>query len=79
VTPEQIEERRAFKASMRVRIALFAAQRQIPKGEIAWIGRLKHYDPMCFAKRYLLRNERASTGNALFLVLCVAGYVWTLR
>jgi hypothetical protein len=63
VTQEQIEERRAWKAAFRARLTLFAEQRQIPKSEMAWLGRLKHHDLVCFARRHRVDIEWMITGN----------------
>jgi hypothetical protein len=41
MNPKQLEERRAWKAAFRARIRLFAEQRQIPKSEMTWLGRLR--------------------------------------
>ena len=52
MNPKQLEERRAWKAAFRARVTLFAEQRQIPKSEMIWIGRIKHEDLIRFAQRY---------------------------
>jgi hypothetical protein len=52
---KQLEERRAWKAAFRARLTLFAEQRQIPKSEMAWLGRIKHEAVADFAERYSVR------------------------
>ena len=52
MNPKQLEERRTFNAALRARVTLFAEERQIPKSEMTWIGRLRHEDLIRFAQRY---------------------------
>jgi hypothetical protein len=67
MNPKKLEERRAFKAAMRARVALYAAQNGIDKSELAWLGRIKHQDLAAFADRHrlsynwLLEGEGAPT------------------
>jgi hypothetical protein len=63
MNPKQLEERRAWKAAFRARIRLFAQQRQIPKSEISWIGRLKHEDLIRFAQRHRVDYAWMFTGD----------------
>jgi len=63
MSPQQIEERRAWKAAFRARLTLFAEQRQIPKSEMAWLGRIKHEDLVRFAQRRRVDYEWMLTGN----------------
>ena len=60
---KQLEERRAWKAAFRARLTLFAEQRQIPKSEMAWLGRIKHEDLVRFAQRHRVDYEWMLTGN----------------
>jgi hypothetical protein len=60
---KQLEERRAWKAAFRARLTLFAEQRQIPESEMAWLGRIKHYDLLCFAERYRVDLDWLFTGD----------------
>ena len=63
MNPKQLEERRAFKAAFRARLTLFAEQRQIPKSEMAWLGRIKHQDLAAFAERHRLSYNWLLTGE----------------
>jgi hypothetical protein len=63
MSPEQVEKRRAWKAAFRSRLTLFAEQRQIPKSKMAWLGRIKHEDLVCFAERHRVDYEWMLTGN----------------
>jgi hypothetical protein len=63
MTPEQVEKRRAWKAAFRARLTLFAEQRQIPKNEMAWLGRMKHQDLVSFAERHRVDYEWMLTGD----------------
>ena len=60
---KQLEERRAWKAAFRARLTLFAEQRQIPKSEMAWLGRLKPEDLIRFAQRHRVDYDWMLTGN----------------
>src|SRR5229473_7988753 len=60
---KQLEERRAFKDAFRARVALIAAERQLQQSEIAWTGRIKHYDLMCFARRHRVSLDWLLTGD----------------
>jgi hypothetical protein len=63
MTPEQVEKRRAWKAAFRARICLFAAERQMPASETAWLGRLRHEDLVRFAQRHRVDIEWMLTGD----------------
>jgi hypothetical protein len=63
MSPEQVEKRRAWKAAFRSRITLLAEQRQIPKSELAWLGRLKHEELVRFAERHRVDYEWMLTGD----------------
>jgi len=54
---ERLERRRAFNEAMRARIRLIAQERNLPNSEIKWMGRLEHYDLMCFAERHRLSYD----------------------
>jgi hypothetical protein len=40
------------REQIRARVRLIAAERNLPASEIKWIGRLKTYDGVSFAKRH---------------------------
>jgi len=61
--PKKLEERRAFKAAMRARVALYAKRNGIDKSELAWLGRIKHQDLAAFADRHRLSLEWLLTGE----------------
>ena len=61
--PKKLEERRAFKAAMRARVALYAERNGIDKSELAWLGRIKHQDLAAFADRHRLSLEWLLTGE----------------
>jgi hypothetical protein len=63
MNPKQLEERRAWKAAFRARIRLFAEQRQIPKSEMLWLGRLRHEDLVNFAQRHRIDYAWMFTGD----------------
>jgi hypothetical protein len=63
MNPKHLEERRAFKAAMRARLNLFAEQRQIPKSEMTWLGRLRHEDLVNFAQRHRVDYAWMLTGD----------------
>ncbi len=50
--PKKLEERRAWKAAFRARVAAFAEKRGIPKSELAWLGRIKHQDIAAVAEQH---------------------------
>ena len=56
-------ERRVWKAAFRARITLFAEQRQIPKSEMAWLGRLRHEDLIRCAQRHRIDYAWMFTGD----------------
>jgi hypothetical protein len=70
---EALEERRAFREAMRARIRLIAQERKLPSVEIKWIGRLKHYDLMCFAKRHRVNLDWLLCGDLKGLLETVRG------
>jgi hypothetical protein len=41
---ENLDRRHASAAAIRARVAILAAERQLPKTETAWTGRLQTYD-----------------------------------
>ena len=61
--PKDLEKRRAWKTAFRARLTLFAEQRQIPKSEMAWLGRIKHQDLARFAERHGVDYEWMLEGD----------------
>jgi hypothetical protein len=51
---DHVEENRKWKAAFRERVTRYAEQHGIDKGELAWLGRIKHYDIAAFAERHRL-------------------------
>jgi hypothetical protein len=52
VNRKNLDQRHVSNAAIRARVAILAAERQLPKAETAWTGKLKHYDLMRFAQRH---------------------------
>ena len=73
MNPKQLEERRAWKAAFRARVTLFAEQRQIPKSEMIWIGRIKHEDLIRFAQRHRVSLDWLLCGDLRGLLRTVRG------
>jgi len=63
MTPAQWEHRRAFNEAMRTRIRLIAQERNLPSAEIKWMGRLKHYNLLCFSQRHRVDIKWLITGR----------------
>lgn len=64
MNPAQREERAKFKQAIRNRITLIAGERGLPESETARVmGRLKHYDLLCFSQRHRVDIEWLITGN----------------
>jgi hypothetical protein len=58
------KERAEFNQAVRGRIALIAAERGLPKSEIAKVmGRLKHYDLLCFAQKHRISLDWLIAGD----------------
>jgi len=56
--------RAEFNQAVRGRIALIAAERGLPKSEIAKVmGRLKHYDLFCFAQKHHVNLDWLIAGD----------------
>lgn len=51
---KQLEERRAFNDALRARLQLVAAERNIPEGDMKWLGRLRHEDMIEFVQKHRL-------------------------
>jgi hypothetical protein len=72
VNAAQKEERAKFRQEIRRRIALIATERGLPKSETAQVmGRLKHYDLLCFAKRHRVDIEWLICGHLAGLLRMV--------
>jgi hypothetical protein len=51
---KRLEERRAFNDALRARLRLVAAERNIPEGDMKWLGRLRHEDMVEFVQKHRL-------------------------
>jgi hypothetical protein len=72
MNPDEREYRAKFNQAIRTRIALIAAERGLPKSETAKVmGRLKHYDLLCFCQRHRVDIEWLITGHLARLLKTV--------
>ncbi len=65
----QKEERTKFRQEIRHRIGLIATECGLPKSETAQVmGRLKHYDLLCFAERHRVSLDWLICGDLRGLI-----------
>jgi hypothetical protein len=71
MTPERLAERRAHHAAIRARIRLIAAERNLPKTEIVFAGRLATGDLLRFAEDHRINLDWLIAGDLTGLLKTV--------